>query len=276
MMLLREFVEFHRPALEQDEVRHNLILGLLGRLLETDQGELRLWSLGAAGECAMQTTPRNAIVLGELTAAQCHALADETIDLAYPGVVGLDRTASNFVERAAKRGVKFGDPRPQLIQALRDRPNYPGIAGSARPVAAADIALFADWMTAFVKEATPHDAVPSRGRLETIATSGNYQFWTVDGDPVAMAGIVRRTRHAAAIAGVYTPPGLRRRGYGGAATAAVVDAVFAEGRTTACLYSNLLNPYSNRCYAKVGFNPVCRSSHYLRVQMSASDDPARL
>jgi predicted GNAT family acetyltransferase len=80
-----------------------------------------------------------------------------------------------------------------------------------------------------------------------------------------MAGIWRRTRDAAAIAGVYTPPALRGRGYAAAVTAAVVDSVFAEGRASACLYTDLRNPASNRCYAKIGFKPVCRAWHYLRV-----------
>jgi predicted GNAT family acetyltransferase len=75
-----------------------------------------------------------------------------------------------------------------------------------------------------------------------------------------MDGIVRRTRRGAAIAGVYTPPALRNRGYAAAVTAATVDSVFAEGKTLACLYSNLRNPASNRCYAKIGFKPVCRSA----------------
>jgi predicted GNAT family acetyltransferase len=72
-----------------------------------------------------------------------------------------------------------------------------------------------------------------------------------------MAGIVRRTPNAAAIALVYTPPDLRGRGYGGSATAAVVDKVRAEGLPTACLYTDLENPAANHCYAKIGFKPVC-------------------
>jgi hypothetical protein len=48
-------------------------------------------------------------------------------------------------------------------------------------------------------------------------------------------------RHAAAIAGVYTPPSLRGRGYAGLVTAAVVERIFAEGKTAACLYTDLRN-----------------------------------
>jgi len=76
-----------------------------------------------------------------------------------------------------------------------------------------------------------------------------------------MAAIVRRTRGAAAIVFVYTPPSLRGKGYAGSVTAAVVEQAFAEGKTMACLYTSLSNPFSNRCYAKIGFKPVCDAAH---------------
>ena len=62
-----------------------------------------------------------------------------------------------------------------------------------------DVALFGQWLTAFLKEAVPHDPLPTRERVENTAGAGNYRFWIVDGEPVAMAGIVRRTRRGAAI-----------------------------------------------------------------------------
>ena len=61
-----------------------------------------------------------------------------------------------------------------------------------------------------------------------------------------MAGIVRRTRSTGSIAGVYTPPAQRGRGYAGSVTAAVVERIYAEGMNTACLYTDLRNPQSNR------------------------------
>jgi predicted GNAT family acetyltransferase len=125
-------------------------------------------------------------------------------------------------------------------------------------------------MIAFIGEAIPHDPIPSAEQLGQSAASGRFQFWIVDGEPVSMAGIMRRTRRAAAIAGVYTPPELRGRGFAGSVTAAVVDAIFAEGRDTACLYVDLRNPYSSRCYAKIGFTPLCRSWYYPRARGAAS------
>jgi RimJ/RimL family protein N-acetyltransferase len=261
-MELREFAEYHTPALESDEARHNLMLGLLAGLLINAESnpDVRLWTLGASGQCAMQTSPRNAIILGELDERQCRAFADDTLGLDYPGVVGFDPVVFWFVQRAVERGVRFLEPIPKQIYALRQRAIYPEVGGAAHVVNSADVDLFGQWLTAFLREAAPHDPLPTREGVERTATAGDYRFWIVDGEPVAMAGIVRRTRRGAAIAGVYTPPALRNRGYAAAVTAAMVDSVFAEGRTMACLYSDLRNKASNRCYAKIGFEPVCRSA----------------
>ena len=116
----------------------------------------------------------------------------------------------------------------------------------------------------FVREATPHDPLPSRERLHALAGEVQHFFWIVDDEPVSMAAIVRRTRNAAAIAAVYTPPPRRGRGYAGSVTAAVAEQAFAEGKAVACLYTNARNPFSNRCYAKIGFEPVCDSAHIPR------------
>jgi ribosomal protein S18 acetylase RimI-like enzyme len=269
----REFASYHLPALERDEIRHNLIVAVLGRLAGENPPELQWWSLGEPGQCAIKA-PGYPIVLGDVNAAQCRALAEKTCSLDYPAVVGADETARWFVERATELGLTFLEPIPQQIQVLCNKPVHPGVPGHARTIVATDTPLFSDWTVAFRHEAVPHDPIPSPEQLAQSAASGRFQFWIVDGEPVSMAGIMRRTPHAAAIAGVYTPPRLRGRGYAGSVTAAVVDAIFAEGRSTACLYVDLRNPYSSRCYAKIGFTPVCRSSYYPRASGAASASSA--
>jgi ribosomal protein S18 acetylase RimI-like enzyme len=270
-----EFAAYHLPALERDEAKHNLIIAVLGRLTSENPPELEWWSLGEPGQCAIKA-PGYPMVLGDLNVAQCHAFAEAIRSLDYPAVVGADETPRWFVERAGELGVTFLESIPQQIQVLRDKPAYPAVPGHARQLAAADTPLFSDWMVAFVREAIPQDPVPTPEQLALSAASGRFQFWIVDGEPVSMAGIMRRTRHAAAIAGVYTPPRLRGRGYAGSVTAAVADAIFAEGRSMACLYVDLRNPYSSRCYAKIGFTPVCRSWYCPRVSGLASGLSAKV
>jgi predicted GNAT family acetyltransferase len=260
-MQVAEFIEYHQPALEVNEIKYNLILGLLA---SPANAGLRLWSMGNPGECAIQH-PGYPIVLGALTREQCLRLADDTVALDHAGVVGADDTAEWFVDRVVQHGIRFHEPVPQQIQMLTTTPIYPGSDGAARNVGAGDATLFTEWMLAFYEEAVPEEQKPSSQQLQAAAGSESYSFWIANGEPVSMAGIRRRTRHVGAISGVYTPPILRGRGYAGSVTAAVVERIFGEGKTAACLYTDLRNPYSNRCYAKVGFKPICLSSHYVRL-----------
>ena len=261
-MDLQEFAHFYLPALEADEIRFNVqIAALIAAVTDTPAG-FAYWTLGAPGHCAIRS-PGRAILLGKLDKAECQKLAEETISDISTGAVGADDTAHWFASYVASMGANFAPPIPQRIHVLEGPPRYPGAAGAARPATAADALLLFEWLTAFHQEAVPHDSVPQMEHAEKSAGSGRYLFWTVDGEPVSMAAISRRLSRTAAIAPVYTPPEHRCRGYAGSVTAAVAERIFAEGKTAACLYTDLRNPMSNRCYAKIGFVPYCDSWHYL-------------
>lgn len=262
-MSLPEFIAYHTPALEREEVKHGIILGTFARAREGQGEPMSYWTLGEPGSCAIQTGP-HAIVLGALTKHQCRTLAELTVSTDYPGVVGPDPTAQWFTDWARRSGVGFLDPAQQQIYAIGESPKYPGASGHARPVTREDAALLVDWRLAFQREAVPRDPVPSRAALERPATEGGFLFWIDQGRPVSMAGIVRRLKHSAAITSVYTPPDLRGRGYAGSVTAAAVDHIRSEQRSIACLYADRGNPASNRCYVRIGFKPVCGSSHFYR------------
>jgi predicted GNAT family acetyltransferase len=258
-----QFRAYHEPALEFDEVRHGLILNVLAQVKSRKLIDLRCWTLGEPGECAIKIG-HHAIVLGTLAEDQCRRLADLTARMDYPGVVGPEMTARWFTDRAGEFGLKFREPVPQQIYSITDKPRFPGACGSARSVGEQDASLLADWLVAFYREAVPQDRLPPREELERAAGENRFLFWIVDGQPVSMAGIVRRLKQSAAITGVYTPPELRGHGYAGSVTAATVERIYAERRKIACLYADLRNPASNRCYTKIGFTPVCTSMHFHR------------
>ncbi|HKJ62320.1 MAG TPA: GNAT family N-acetyltransferase [Hyphomicrobiales bacterium] len=263
-MDIQEFVAFHRPALEGDVARHTVLLAILARALEEDPpGQTQIWSLGDAGACAARS-PGHGVVFGDVTRGQCRELAETLAGTHFHGVLGNDDTALWFVERAWQHGATFKDPMPQRLNAITAPPIYPGADGNARPLTSDDADLFAEWFPLFCKEASPEDEIPPREHLDRGAASGRFMLWEVDGKPVSMAGIVRRVKNCAAIAAVYTPPELRGRGYAGSVTAAVVEKVYAEGRRAACLYTDLRNPASNRCYEKIGFKPLCDSWFFLQ------------
>ena len=262
-MPLAEFIRTHVPALEENEVRHNLILGILARPTSALSEQMLTWTLGGPGACAIKW-PGRGIILGDLTRGQCRSLAETTLGLDYPDVAGLDLAPRWFAERAGELGLSFAEPIPQRVHVLRSGPARQGAEGRAREVEAADGPLLADWLMAFWREAIPHESMPPRADLEKMAGSGRYLFWVVECEPVSLAGIARRTRNVAAVAPVYTPPARRGRGHAGAVTAALAERLLAEGKTAVCLYTDLRNPASNRCYARIGFTPVCDAWVYLR------------
>ena len=128
-MTFQEFVEFHLPALEADEVRFNLPAGILAAAKGKDcPSGFLCWTLGAPGHCAIQT-PDRPLVLGALNRDECQRLARETKHITYPGVIGTDSTARWFVEEASSLGIAFQEPEPQRIHALREPPRLPDAEG---------------------------------------------------------------------------------------------------------------------------------------------------
>lgn len=71
-----------------------------------------------------------------------------------------------------------------------------------------------------------------------------------------MAGATRTVAGTARVAPVYTPAGLRGRGYAGAATAAVSRAALDAGAEEVVLFTDLANPTSNALYRRIGYEPV--------------------
>jgi RimJ/RimL family protein N-acetyltransferase len=256
-----DFISAHAAALGKNEAKHNLILGILERLAVGMSPSPRTWTLGGPGACAVQMEGRP-IVLGDLDRSQCEALALAVRDADYPGVIGADSSPSWFVKRATELGRLFNTPVPQRIYSLSEPPHYPQSPGSLRQASLDDATLLLSWMGAFSSETkTEGPAI----LLNTAALrAGDYCLWMENDRPVAMAYINRRSRNTATISGVYTPPEFRRRGFGGSVTAGVAARIFQEGKIAACLYTDLRNPYSNRCYAKIGFRPVCDSAFYSR------------
>ena len=259
-MEIDEFIALHGSALETNAARHNLVLGLLERAKGHVDHGFMLWSLGEPGACAIRTTRvGRGVLLGEVNETQARALARMTTDVDYPNVQGPDETAKWFAAEAETLGLRFHEPEPLRISALSRPPSRPDVPGAARGVTPEDAALLMDWSIAFARDADTHDPAPTPADIEGVIARKRHFFWMLDGQPVAMAAMGRQMRGCGSIAPVYTLPEWRGRGFGGAITAHVVDQIFAAGRPTACLYIDANNPASNRCYAKLGFEPVCDS-----------------
>jgi predicted GNAT family acetyltransferase len=112
------------------------------------------------------------------------------------------------------------------------------------------------WLSAFAEEAGVEFAAVEEN-VRRKAASGGYTFWDIDGAHVALAShapIVGTGRHVIGRIGpVYTDPGYRRRGIGGAITAVIAQDLIDAGCTTVMLHTDADNPTSNGVYERIGF-----------------------
>jgi GNAT superfamily N-acetyltransferase len=192
--------------------------------------------------------PQAATALADLLAARRHA---------PHGVNGEAAATEAFVAAwSARTGA-----RPRVHRRMRLHRLEALVAPDPPPPGTAVVAgrrhrdLLMAWYHAFgveIEEPARDLGPPVDDRL----SHGGLALWTVDGEPVSLAGTTRAVAGAARVAPVYTPPEHRGRGYAAAITAAVTRAALASGVAEVLLYTDLANPTSNRLYARLGYRPV--------------------
>lgn len=170
------------------------------------------------------------------------------------------RTGATAVERMRNRLYQLGD----LV------PPRPAPPGQARVAGDADQDLLVAWFRAFAREAAiVADRDPVRAVRDRLGYGG-LTLWEADGAPVSMAGLTRQVAGTARVGPVYTPPGLRRRGYAGAVTAAVSQAALDAGTAEVLLFTDLANPASNSLYQHLGYRLV---EDRVVLSFTAADSP---
>jgi RimJ/RimL family protein N-acetyltransferase len=136
------------------------------------------------------------------------------------------------------------------------RPPEPMPPGTARVADRSDRDLLVDWNTAFSHETGAGYPEHAARRVDEALSHHGFMLWETGGEPVALAGLTREVAGVVRVMAVYTPPGHRRRGYGGAVTTAVSQAALAAGAAAVVLFTDLANPTSNALYQRLGYRPV--------------------
>jgi predicted GNAT family acetyltransferase len=261
-----------RDLLLEEEAPHNLLLGIAGTLGDHPgvYREHRLWVVeddGLVVGAALRTPPYNLVVARPGSDEALVALADAIDDVHLPGVTGaipeVDVFAAAWESRA---GTTRHRRMAQRIYKLTEVRAPVDVLGGPRGATAADRELLISWVRAFAEEATsagtPGHASPDQIVDARLAHgAGAFVLWE-DGEAVSMAGWGGLTPNGVRVGPVYTPPEHRRRGYGGAITAAVSEERLSSGRQFCFLYTDLANPTSNRIYLDIGYEPVCDSVDY--------------
>jgi GNAT superfamily N-acetyltransferase len=175
-----------------------------------------------------------------------------------PGFNGEQQAVRSAVTRWQQRHpeVQVASVRRERLHRLVDL-TAPDVPGLPRAADAVDADVVLHWSVAFAREvgSLTHDLdVLVRHRL--AQPDPGYLLWTVDGEPVSLAGCKPPAYGVARVGPVYTPPERRRHGYAGAVTAAASAHLRARGAGEVVLFTDLANPTSNRIYREIGYRPL--------------------
>ncbi len=228
---------------------------------------------GTAAAAFLHTPPFPAVLTG-MTAEAAAGLAADLAARGYqpPGVNAMPGPAAAF---AAAWQDHTGQPahtamRMRLYALGTLLPPDPPPPGTARTADAADRGLMLAWLDAFKDEAQPGGPNESERVVNDRIGFGGLVLWEHEGRPVSLAGRNRSAAGQARVGPVYTPPDLRGRGFGGAATAAVTQAALDGGAEGVVLFTDLANPTSNTLYQRLGYRPV---SDWTVIRFGAAPAP---
>ncbi|MFI2779304.1 GNAT family N-acetyltransferase [Streptomyces sp. ALB3] len=209
------------------------------------------WWRGAGGEVtgALVRTPPFPPVLGAVPPEALGPLADA---LPLPGVNADRETARALAARWPRHRV---DEEHRLYRLGTLVPPSPAPPGRPRTATTADRALLVDWIRAFGAE-TGQPGDRAERIVDERTAHGGLTLWEAGGGPVSVAGVSPMVAGTVRVANVYTPPGLRGRGYAAAVTAEVSRAARDAGAREVLLFTDLANPTSNGVYRRIGYEPV--------------------
>jgi len=210
---------------------------------------------------AVFRTPPWPLIVSGLPAGAAPAVAEvlAAIDPDVPGVTGPRELAEGFAGAWAQHtGAVVREVLASRLYELGDL-SEPAVPGAGRAAIEDDVPLLVGWRNAFQVEALGH--ARSVERAEAIIRAGlargdRHQLWADGDEVVAWAEAGLPNLGMSRVGPVYTPPGLRGRGYGSAVTAAVSRWARDAGAKHVLLFTDLANPTSNSVYQKIGYRPL--------------------
>lgn len=130
-----------------------------------------------------------------------------------------------------------------------------------RRITAADLDLITAWRVGFSVEALSEEENSRlwkgvRAGVERSLRQGWTWLLEDEGKPVATSSFNTAITEAVQIGGVWTPPELRRRGYGRAAVAASLLDARAEGAVMSILFTGVENIAAQKAYTALGYRHV--------------------
>jgi predicted GNAT family acetyltransferase len=278
----QSFLHAAQPLLMMAEAENNLILGIAQGIARNPEAAgapylATVGNIAGVQACGVHVAPFK-LVITRANREPIAALARDVFEVVpdLDGVTGPSRSAGDFALAwsklsgvSARLGVRLRIHETRRV-ADSDLPPPPGHLRLAMP---ADEKLLVAWTTDFVSEARVPDPVDAPRVVGDSIARGRLHVWD-DGKPASMAAWTGKTPSGVRINFVYTPPALRRKGYGTACVKALTTRQLEQGNSFCWLYTDVSGMASPKIFKRIGYWPVSDvAEYYLREACSSSATP---
>ena len=277
---------FHKDIVEiliRREAENNLVLGILANIIAGEYSDTQplmavYQDRDEVEVIALCTPPWPVLISYQNPAPPEHILRamlldmQETLQEDFTGLSGNKEFVSSLVSLWEKdTGRKATLKMAMRIYKLEEVVPVSDVSGRMRKMEEIDQELVQDWYTDFSRAAGNDEPDPeyvlkqTKAYLTADPDQRGLMIWEVDDNPVSMAGYAGPTPNGIRIGAVYTPPDLRNNGYASAVTAGLSQYLLDQGKDFCFLFTDLLNPTSNKIYQQIGYRPVCDVDRYLFI-----------
>ena len=252
------------PFLESRPVEHHLILRLLQqRIARPEPG---CYWVVADGEDVLgmgfQSPVDYFVTVTPMPSDAVDALVERVVadGGGAPGVSGEAATAARFAGQWTEHHGTAAAPDMGLrVYALGELVTPLDVPGALRVAMPEDADVVLELVAGFHRDTREPSVGDDSVHLERI--DGGFYFLWDDGGPRTLVGRTPTVAGMSCVYAVFTPPERRRRGYAGAAVAALSQLIRDDG-ADAMLFTDLGNPTSNSIYRRIGYRAVAENLRY--------------
>ena len=266
-----EFLALAESLLMTAEAENHLLIGIAQGIARNPSAAGRPYLATVSDEhqllaCAVHIAPYK-IVITRSNRDAIAALARDAFDASpqVQAVTGPAQSATDFALAWSRLSgiAPIDGMRLRIHETRRLREQaLPSVPGRFRPAMGADQPLLASWLVAFAAEARLTEPLDAPRIVADSIGRGRLFVWD-DGQPSSMAGWAGKTPNGVRINLVYTPPDIRRKGYGTACVRAITAHLLADGNAFCWLYTDLSNQPATSLFTRLGYRPVADVSEYV-------------
>ncbi|TQR16387.1 GNAT family N-acetyltransferase [Psychrobacillus soli] len=268
----KDFARIATPFLEKNEDKFSLFLGVLQAIKDGKYENPYIATVEEDGEllALFQMTPPhplNIIFVDKERMEECinlsiHELIQQSISI--NSIISVKEWAYAFAQKwQEKTGQSFSILMDQGLYRLDQIEDALEMSpGAWRYATKEDALLIEKWYSLFEENTGLPKTAPEeiKNRVKAMLDANEVFLWENQGQTVSMMKKARPTANGVTVSLVFTPEEERKKGYARTMVAAGSKELLKEFQFCV-LYTDMLNPTSNKIYQEIGYKKLIDSVH---------------